>query len=132
MAEMKITEEHKDLFLRVAKRVREGWCQNTSAETEDGVWVRSHDPRAARWCLSGAFAKEVLCSDGDLPTCNPACHKWHHILRKVVGCMDLIAWNDAADRTQDEVVDALLKVAYSGDDLMGEFAAAPAAEAEEA
>ena len=77
-----------DKLLRAAELVERGWCQGASAMDSRGNQVAPDDPMATRWCTAGAcWAVGTISAI------------------KVV--LDVVHWNDAPERTQDDAICAL-------------------------
>lgn len=76
------------------------WCQGTWAQDADGADVLLIDPMATSWSLTGAVAC-VGYRRGSRGT-NAATF----LLERDCGC-DLQSFNDAPDRTYDDVIDLL-------------------------
>ena len=96
-----------DVLERAADLLEEfGWCQHQYARTAFGVGVDVDDARAASFCAVGAIDRATL----DLaaaPLRSPAVQEF---LKDVPGRW-FADWNDAPDRTKQEVVSALREAA---------------------
>lgn len=80
---------------------RQRWYQGYYATTECGSDVEAGNPKAVKWCLIGAMIK--VYSDGiDQEVAEEK-------LKKVIGENSIVGWNDASNRTYDEVMDAVTK-----------------------
>lgn len=95
-----------DVLERAAARLAgEGaWTQRAFARRHDGsVAYSSCDPRVCSWCLGGALLKENEATPFDISQVANA-------VRAVIGA-DLVGWNDAPERTQEQVVAVLREAA---------------------
>ena len=112
-------EKHKDAFLRMAKRVRDGWCRHAGAVDKNGCPVRANSASAVEWCMIGAMSRETSSSleYGDV----------HFLVSEKLRAMGsrchIAEWNDAVGRTRDEVVDLFLELAYGRDEVEEKFRA---------
>lgn len=70
------------------------WCRGSAARDAAGVPIGPHDPRATCWCLQGAAT--VCYPDADVPG---VCER----MRAASGAEILARWNDADQRTFDQV-----------------------------
>jgi hypothetical protein len=94
------------VFRRAADLVAAGWSRGAPARDAAGVAVRPLDPAAAAFCLIGAVRRAEREVGGPRFDLSVA---WHWRRRGFRGCPD--TWNDAAHRTQAEVVERLLELA---------------------
>lgn len=96
-----------DGLQKMLSLIEQGWCQAAPAEDADGRLVFASSPRAVRWCLAGAA--RVAAQDD---------HRIAMLLLKAIWAalpptkrpklyQDIARWNDARDRTQAEVVEAI-------------------------
>ena len=111
---------NRDLFLRVARRVERGWCQKHYSADANDEHTGMFADNAAKWCLFGALIRENAGLSETL------------LLYDMVGAEEnrsLVEWNDHPDRTKQEVIDLLLRAAYSQDDMAEAFQGEPAEEA---
>jgi len=82
-------------LVRARARVARGWTRVRSARRADGTPCTAADPQAAQWCARGA-----LWAEGDLGD-----HANRYLENDpCVPHRAVAAWNDAAGRTQAEVV----------------------------
>lgn len=93
--------------------VAAGWCQGASARDDAGLEVPSWSDEARSWSLLGALLSSWHRHDsqenGDVGAHladAEALGRATEVLGDVVGTASLKGWNDAADRTHAEVVDA--------------------------
>ena len=109
-------DELRDFFLRVAERLRAGWCQNVSARDARGHETRPWSDEAAQWCLGSAVREELdsmllneFWQDGEQ-------RMWDRLHGALVkrGATDAAEWNDRRERTKVEVIDLVLEAAYPG------------------
>lgn len=83
-------------ILKAAKKlIEKGWCQERNARNADSHGVSPHSVEAIRWCAVGA----VWAAAGDCDNRALA------LLSSLVERGDIIVWNDAPTRTQQEVID---------------------------
>lgn len=98
------------ILRRAAERVAAGWCQGWSAQNARGVVV--HSPLhtdAARFCATGAVYRAAYELAGGLDmalydACLLRLGKTLRLDRERIA----LSWNDAPERQQAEVVEALL------------------------
>jgi hypothetical protein len=91
-----------------ARLIGQGWAQGADARDGDGAAVKPWEYDAVAWSLLGALVacmeKVAESSEGDaLHSIAAACHA----LAEILDTESLEAWNDAPERTQVEVADAL-------------------------
>jgi hypothetical protein len=82
--------------------IKQGWTQGASARDKDGKEVVSGSPEAVKWSALGAICCSV---DARLAKYERAKAK----LAAVIGTANIIAWDDAPERTQAEVIAAFEK-----------------------
>ena len=91
-----------DALRAVAARIERGWSQGANARDAHGRAVGLNSDEGQAWSLIGAFS--LAATDG-IPR--------GHVRRALVAFSDVIAtdslqqWNDAPDRTREEVLSAL-------------------------
>jgi len=85
----------KETLQRAKQYIEQGWTQKANARMADGKEVNSLAPEAVSWCAGGAINKAMRCYE-DYETC------W--VFRAVVPNQDIVAWNDAPERTKEEVL----------------------------
>lgn len=74
-----------------------GWCRGAYARNEQGEAVSAKDPAAVEWCLFGAGHKAY----GE----DTWGHEiWLDALEELLGVDVADGWNDAPERTKDEVI----------------------------
>jgi hypothetical protein len=99
-----------EILLKAKKRVEQGWCQKAFARAADNKQVASIDADAVSWCSSGALLKET-----ETQTVWNQYGLARRFLTQAIDAvypgMELLAWNDADGRTQEEVV-AVFEAAY--------------------
>ena len=86
--------------------VLEGWCQGAEAQDEFGQPVEPSSASARRWSASGALTacgREARTASGRRSRRSTANLALVAVVRDAPQ-----AWNDAADRTQWQVLDAIL------------------------
>ena len=92
----------EDALRAVAAQIERGWSQGADARNAQGRAVGLNSGEAQAWSLLGAFA--LAATDG-IPG--------DHVRRALVALSDVIGidslqeWNDAPDRTREEVLSAL-------------------------
>jgi hypothetical protein len=91
-----------DALRAVAAQIERGWSQGADARDADGRAVPLRSDAARAWSPLGAFA--LLATDG-IPT--------RHVRRALVAFADVTGadslqeWNDAPERSREEVLSAL-------------------------
>ena len=85
--------------------VREGWIQGDMAENEFGDSVGALDPSATRWCVIGAITVAGG-RDIDMQTDTPGLRALKELEHSVGGSI-ITEWNDACDRSIEDVVNLL-------------------------
>ena len=108
---------NRDLFLRVASRVERGWCQKHYAVDANDTQTNFTADNAAKWCLLGALDMEAASPEETDLLYYMVNTEEHHV--------SLVDWNDHPDRTKQEVIDLLLRAAYSRDDMDEAFHSEP-------
>lgn len=98
-----MTETAK-VLRQAAELVGRGWCQQASATDVQGFPVMVTDPRAVRWCADGAILATGASG-----------HAWSVLMRVLGSRYTVTEWNDAPERTQQEVIAALLRAAEIAD-----------------
>jgi hypothetical protein len=88
-----------DVLRRAAERVRHGWCQGSATRTDA-------DGRTVAWCAWGAIYHS--CAWKSSATAYNAAREL--FITRLEG-REIGEWNDAPERTQGEVVAALLAAA---------------------
>lgn len=78
---------------RARARVAKGWCQGWYAKGKSGKDVSILSKYAVQWCAIGAFKTHM-----------PAGAE--SALKQAIDTYHVIAWNDAKQRTQEEVLAA--------------------------
>lgn len=86
--------------------VLEGWCQGAEAQDEFGQPVEPSSAGARRWSASGALTRVWERSEDRFGSPLEAFYTANLALVAVVRDAPQ-AWNDAADRTQWQVLDAI-------------------------
>ena len=108
---------------KMVRLIQKGWCQGYSAEDQDGRPLMAEDPRACRWCLTGALGLAVFEAVADSrrgavydrflqqwATANRA--HLYSLRSGQPGHIEeaMIEFNDQDCMTQDEVVSSLLRM----------------------
>jgi hypothetical protein len=99
-----------DIAVRAAALLQQGWCQGAMARNAQNLMAQYSSPHATSWCLSGSMLRAEyelgLSMTEDLPA----------MLRSKLPPTDGSVWpivyyNDADERTQEEVVAMMQSVA---------------------
>lgn len=99
-----------DIFERAAELVEAGWCQETSAKNATGGAVRWDAEQAVCFCAAGAISRALEDTSGWSQIKYSQAIAWMQETLKGAGVLSGIPkWNDAAERTQDEVAAMLRK-----------------------
>ena len=98
-----------ELLVAARERLAFGWTQGATLETIDGE--RTSDPaEAARFCVLGAFAHASHELHADADTYHSAMQRLCDVIdpaaTRAAPLVAIPVWNDAAERTQDEVLAA--------------------------
>ena len=95
---------------RHARRLIEGgWTQHADARAADKSVVHPCDERAVSWSLLGALVaalEDVAASDGEHAAIGQLARTCI-LLADIVDTDSLEEWNDAGERTREDVLDAL-------------------------
>ena len=86
--------------------VLSGWCQGVSAEDELGRAIEPSSAFARKWSLSGALERIWRRGVGDPDAALDAFERANLAIAASVKDVPQ-RWNDALDRTKDDVLDAL-------------------------
>jgi hypothetical protein len=108
-----------------SRLIERGWTQHADARDADESIVHPCDGRAVSWSLLGALVaavEHVACSDGEHAAIGQLARTCT-LLADIVDSDSLEQWNDARERTRDDVV-AVLEQAATGtprqeDDFLG-------------
>ncbi len=123
-------EKVRELLKRSAIRLRppDAWMQHAQSETEGGEDTHPRSSRARHWDCLGALRVEAQAMVGSLRFEGPAQQLYDAAMRRMSNAMvehldcrlgsrhaptAVAHWNDAQERTQDEVLD-LFALAASG------------------
>lgn len=95
------------------EKLKTGWTQGEMAEDRAGRPVGSTSHEACRWCLLGALRAAGAPADDSIFSA------LHRALRRRCAkespsggvALSLVAWNDAPERTRDDVISLLKEVA---------------------
>ena len=99
--------------------IKTGWTQEKMARNSDGHEVDPTDDSACRWCLIGALVKSTQNADGSVSMdLGSDYHQATDSLRSLIGNNRLSLWNDAEERTQEDVL-TLLNAACILQDVSG-------------
>jgi hypothetical protein len=105
-----IREDQVDeLLLATRERLAFGWTQGTTLQDIDGV-PTSDPAEAARFCVLGAFAHASHALHADVYTYHSAmqrlCEAIDPAATRAAPLVFIPVWNDARERTQDDVLAA--------------------------
>lgn len=101
--------DHLDLLTHAKSLIESGWTQKFAAVSSKNLQVDPNDKEACRWCLEGSLMNSfsrASASGGDLDLLLDAYYDARRALMKIIGSQDLVEWNDAKERTQEDVVQA--------------------------
>ena len=84
--------------MKAFEYVQKGWTQHTSARNALGEPIMPRSVHAVEWCAIGAIGAACLDHASDFEA-------W--LARRLPGGLRLDDWNDAPERTKEEVVMAL-------------------------
>lgn len=107
----------KEVLLRAAEIIEQGWCRGSYATTESGEKVSVRNKDATSWCAIGALykAESELGWDVMMPGRkygDRACHRLSdHLFGNGHIEWMISEWNDNPTRTAAEVADAMRKAA---------------------
>ena len=112
-----------DMLKEARALVAQGWCQKTAATDAEGFRRNVTDDKACRWCATGAFECVQWRKDGQFTTYDDR-HASYALLCAAIDQLGypmyrpssrsqsdldgarIQLFNDASDRTQDQVVEA--------------------------
>lgn len=89
----------------------DAWTQGQCARGDDEAWPFPADDSATCWCGVGAVMRIAYCRLGQSSQVEADAIEMLHGLAKQRGLSAFAAFNDAPERTQAEVVDALRQAA---------------------
>jgi hypothetical protein len=89
----------KEIFLKAAEIIEQGWCQNQPAKNAAGKGVSARETEAVQWCAMGALVKVTTDFNENFANCM-------EILEKHVGTT-VGTWNDQPNQTQANVAATL-------------------------
>ena len=94
------------IYADMSALIKNGWSQGSNARDVSGNPVNSISDDAVSWCMIGAYTKirqdsPLLCSGLSWQWAFAMFKERHKINRSIS------EWNDASDRSQQEIVDAL-------------------------
>ena len=98
---------HTDLLMHAKSLVESGWTQRYAAVSAENYQVDPNDEEACRWCLEGSLMNSfsrASASGGDLDLLLDVYYDARRALMKIIGSQDLVEWNDAKERTQEDVI----------------------------
>lgn len=122
-----MTFDERDILLKAASLVEQGWCQNVAWKYEEGFLPRVHRiggifssrewqearERITHVCAVGAIRVARADLTGEIPHSNlPTALELaaQKRLTRVISS-SVIGWNDTPGRTQEQVAEALRKAA---------------------
>lgn len=95
--------------LKLAKElIAKGWCQYYAAIGAGGRPVFPGSSYACKWCLTGSLVGAISMKKG-LASYTELLRTSSFAMREALGTDALMAWNDAPDRTQEDVLAAFDK-----------------------
>lgn len=110
----KLSPESKAIILKAAEIVDRGWTQGEFARDDKGDYCSALDEFAACHCTAGAMsrARADLYGIGHTSDHDSYQHyrEAHHRVEKELG-VPIPNWNDKPERTKEQVVSALTKIA---------------------
>lgn len=98
-----------ELIDRARSLVDRGWATGCLAKDGAGRPVHELSPKAASWCLVGAFHRAAWDMDGD----EEEVEKIKFDLMLVLGAVNMTRFNDKTGRTKGEILEWLDKVRSS-------------------
>ncbi len=114
---MNTGHDWRDLLLKAASIVEEGWCQGSFHTNKNGAECYSSE--AVRSCATGAISR----ANEHLMVPGPTTHHTDaraHLVKHLRG--SIVLWNDSPDRTANEVAETMREVA-TWDDTPSSIAA---------
>lgn len=114
MVGTQVTHDWRDVLLKAASELEQGWCQNALTLGTDDHRALAYDDQviaaeATHWCVLGAMMRASHDLTGDI--WSSAKFIAGDALRSYLGIDDEVGWNNAAGRTADEVAQALREAA---------------------
>lgn len=90
-----------ELLLEAIKKIEQGWCQGAKARDLEGEPIRPQGHAACSWSIIGALDARIMA-----PFSRDATRASNvlYSLTKEVDPVSLSAWNDAPERTKEEVI----------------------------
>ena len=87
------------VYYRASELIKSGWTQFYYARTRNDIRVNPLHEEAAKWCYTGSLIKSCADLDFDFSNLPRYYNKYNP------------DWNDAPERTQEEVLGVLLEIA---------------------
>jgi len=104
--------------MKPSEYIKKGWCQNSFAALADGTATHTRDPKASAWCAVAAIMVSVMFTRPHAEWVGKSfAEVQNSIINSLCEHLKLTAlsplqWNDAPERTQEEVVAALEAIGY--------------------
>ena len=102
----------KEKLEKALALIEKGWCQYANAKSDAGYPTNPKGPLAAKWCLHGAmYAAGIL--NADYTTAEDVKQALHEVVTSLKWPNTdnfngtIVGWNDAPERTQEDVVKRL-------------------------
>jgi hypothetical protein len=95
------------ILTRAHELVAYGWCQGAEARDADGATTNPWSPLAVHWSLLGALVAAVDLPRDPLPSSLGPLRRALAALAEIIDEPSLARWNDASERTQDDVLGIL-------------------------
>ena len=113
---MKTEHDWRDVLLKAASIVEEGWCQGVLHLDKEGVCIYNRED-AAQSCATGAIARasDQLSGEPSLSAAYDLGSAAGRGLREYLSS-SIPNWNDRWDQTADKVAEAMRQAATKGDD----------------
>lgn len=96
-----------DVLKRARRLLERGWCQHQMASDAKGGMCAAGSSRAVAFCARGAIWTSAMA------LCSP---EWHRAAEDAEAAMEpivggMVAWNNAPERTHEEVLQAFDRAA---------------------
>lgn len=99
------SEKRLKVLVRVRETLSKGWIKGTFAKDAFGKSISYRHSDATQFCFAGAILKEL-----DQPVCGDLIIESMTIrmgLERLLGIKCLVSWNDAPERTKEDVLEFL-------------------------
>lgn len=108
-----MTIDHRDILLKSASLIEEGWCRNALFKGEGGKkifgWPWAEEEKIEERCIVGALSEATWILQGKNPHQSREWHNAMEALREEVG--HLVNWNNHEAKNAQEIADITRKVA---------------------